>query len=129
MCDAFLKRLGRDPGTLSSKLKTKLMAHRWPGNVEELRDVVERMAALAGGGRRRIDPDMVATTISAQGARWRGMTFKDAKAEVVEIFEREYLADLLRRHTGNISAAAREAKIDRNYIHRLVKKYHLDVPR
>ena len=45
----------------------------------------------------------------------------------MEAFEREYLADLLRRHAGNISAAAREAQIDRNYIHRLVKKYNIPI--
>jgi transcriptional regulator of acetoin/glycerol metabolism len=36
---------------------------------------------------------------------------------------------LLARHKGNISRAALEAGIDRNYIHRLVKKYGLDVER
>ena len=42
---------------------------------------------------------------------------------------RDYLVHLLARHKGNISRAALEAGIDRNYIHRLVKKYGLDVER
>jgi transcriptional regulator of acetoin/glycerol metabolism len=57
------------------------------------------------------------------------LPFKDAKAALVEGFEREYLVHLLARHKGNISRAALEAGIDRNYIHRLVKKYGLDVER
>jgi transcriptional regulator with GAF, ATPase, and Fis domain len=44
-------------------------------------------------------------------------------------FERDYLVALLARHHGNISRAAAEAGIDRNYIHRLVKKYGLEVDR
>jgi transcriptional regulator with GAF, ATPase, and Fis domain len=55
--------------------------------------------------------------------------FKEAKAALVESFERDYLSALLARHRGNISRAAAEAGIDRNYIHRLVKKYGLEVDR
>lgn len=57
------------------------------------------------------------------------LPFKEAKAALVEGFERDYLVHLLARHKGNISRAALEAGIDRNYIHRLVKKYNLDVER
>ena len=57
------------------------------------------------------------------------LPFKEAKAALVEGFEREYLVHLLARHKGNISRAAAEAGIDRNYIHRLVKKYNLEVDR
>ena len=57
------------------------------------------------------------------------LPFKEAKAQLVEAFERDYLTALLERHHGNISRAASEAGIDRNYIHRLVKKYGLEVDR
>ena len=57
------------------------------------------------------------------------LPFKEAKAQLVESFERDYLVALLARHHGNISRAAAEAGIDRNYIHRLVKKYGLEVDR
>ncbi len=57
------------------------------------------------------------------------LPFKEAKAALVESFERDYLTALLARHRGNISRAAAEAGIDRNYIHRLVKKYGLEVDR
>src|SRR4029077_16967097 len=57
------------------------------------------------------------------------LPFKEAKAALVESFERDYLTALLARHRGNISRAASEAGIDRNYIHRLVKKYSLEVDR
>ena len=57
------------------------------------------------------------------------LPFKEAKGLLIESFERDYLTHLLRRHRGNISRAAAEAGIDRNYIHRLVKKYNLPVDR
>ena len=55
--------------------------------------------------------------------------FKEAKNLLIEHFERDYLTHLLRRHSGNISRAAQEAGIDRNYIHRLVKKYSIPTGR
>src|SRR6185503_18104348 len=57
------------------------------------------------------------------------LPFKEAKGILIESFERDYLTHLLRRHRGNISRAAAEAGIDRNYIHRLVKKYNIPVDR
>ena len=53
-------------------------------------------------------------------------TFKDAKERWVASFEREYIAELLRRNTGNISHAARESDIDRKYFRKLMKKYDIE---
>jgi DNA-binding NtrC family response regulator len=54
------------------------------------------------------------------------VTFKDAKERWVSTFERDYIISLLRRHSGNISHAAREADIDRKYFRKLMKKYDID---
>jgi DNA-binding NtrC family response regulator len=138
LIDHFLKHMGRTPDAVSPSLRERLLAHSWPGNVRELRNAVERAAALSGGiddenqvftGHGFTTRAVGALLSNGNPARWRGLAFKDAKGQIVEAFEREYLADLLQRHAGNISAAAREAKIDRNYIHRLVKKYNLEIPR
>jgi DNA-binding NtrC family response regulator len=53
-------------------------------------------------------------------------TFKDAKERWVASFERDYIAELLRRNSGNISHAAREADIDRKYFRKLMKKYDIE---
>src|SRR5207244_7140053 len=53
--------------------------------------------------------------------------FKDAKAKVLDAFERQYLQDLLIRHKQNISKAAREAGIDRRHLYRLLDKYEIEV--
>ena len=46
--------------------------------------------------------------------------------QLVEMFEREYIEDLMRRHKMNLSAAAREAQIDRKHLRELIRKYGLD---
>jgi DNA-binding NtrC family response regulator len=55
-----------------------------------------------------------------------GVTFKDAKERWVSTFERDYVLQMLRRNSGNISHAARAADIDRKYFRKLMKKYDIE---
>ena len=129
----FAESFGRSPWELSAALLADLARHDWPGNVRELRNVVERALSL---GTLAVDDDRPSPAAAAPAATAPAsheaileLPFKEAKAALVEGFERDYLVHLLARHKGNISRAALEAGIDRNYIHRLVKKYGLDVER
>ena len=54
------------------------------------------------------------------------MPFKDAKEKLIEAFERQYLLDLIERHSGNISKAARAADMDRKSIARLMRKHGIN---
>ncbi|MBX3160580.1 MAG: sigma 54-dependent Fis family transcriptional regulator [Deltaproteobacteria bacterium] len=139
----FADRMGRGGFAQSAALLEQLERHDWPGNVRELRNVVERAlslgtAALAGldliaDGPRTFATGTLEEEVPARRAPSNAdvleLPFKEAKAALVESFERDYLVALLARHRGNISRAAAEAGIDRNYIHRLVKKYGLEVDR
>jgi two-component system, NtrC family, nitrogen regulation response regulator GlnG len=60
------------------------------------------------------------------GAPGLDMPFKEAKEQLIEGFERDYLKSLLARCEGNQSRAAREAGIDRVYLRRLLHKHGLD---
>ena len=51
--------------------------------------------------------------------------FREAKDEIVNSFESQYLERLLEKNEGNISAAAREAEVDRRHLYRLLKKHDL----
>ncbi|HWE28926.1 MAG TPA: sigma 54-dependent Fis family transcriptional regulator [Polyangia bacterium] len=133
----FLRELKRDDFEIGPDVLSQLMAHDWPGNVRELRNVVERGLSLEGGALPiEVSGDVGTATNDAGNYNPGGMSkdvlekpFKEAKGLLVESFEREYLTHLLQRHNGNISRAALEAGIDRNYIHRLVKKYGIPVDR
>ena len=60
------------------------------------------------------------------GIRLSAVPFKEAKGQLVEQFEREYIVDLMKRHKMNLSAASREAQIDRKHLRELLRKYGLD---
>jgi DNA-binding NtrC family response regulator len=137
----FADKMGRGGFGQSPALLHQLEMHDWPGNVRELRNVVERALSLGDAGlmdlheHRRASPAPLTLdeeprrATSPASADVLDLPFKEAKAQLVEAFERDYLTALLARHHGNISRAAAEAGIDRNYIHRLVKKYGLEVDR
>jgi DNA-binding NtrC family response regulator len=103
---------------------TRLVRHAWPGNVRELRNVMERACLLARGPTINIEGALTAEVKAATGVR-TDWTFKDAKNAVVNAFEREYTEALLERHRMNLSAAAREAQIDRKHLRELMNKHEL----
>ncbi len=104
-----------------------LQRHGWPGNVRELRNAVERACLLANGDYLSLDDALLQSGDAgpAMGVR-TDLPFKEAKGQLVEMFEREYIEDLMTRHSMNLSAAAREAQIDRKHLRELIRKYDLD---
>jgi DNA-binding NtrC family response regulator len=133
----FLKRFGSDyeRGNLrfSQEAVRVLSDHSWPGNVRELQNVVERVVSLCLPGQEITVEDLPEelTAGPVNGARPASSfaadrPFHEAKGDAVSGFEKEYLRDLLRRHGGNISQAARTAGIDRKTIHRMLARYGLD---
>jgi DNA-binding NtrC family response regulator len=100
----------------------KLSAYAWPGNIRELRNVIERTVTLAGDGP--IDPKALEAAAAGAGAQ---LDYKDARDRALLAFERDYLVHLLRQSGHNVSQAARMAGIDRVYLHRLIKKHGLSV--
>lgn len=123
-----------------------LRRYPWPGNVRELLNVIERACSFTDGTMITIEdlPDFVAEARPPSGSEALGestsdidfdvpnkaalteLPFKEAKEEWISSFERDYIADLLRRHGGNISQAAREADIDRKYFRKLMDKHGVD---
>ena len=107
-----------------------LQRHRWPGNVRELQNVIERASAISEKDSiTKEHIEFVFTELDRDDERTeklqvvKDIPFKTAKQKVVEVFERDYLLDLLRRNGYNLSKAAREAGIDRKHIRNLLKKY------
>ncbi len=107
-----------------------LRAHDWPGNVREMRNVLERAAYLARANgeeelrlvglpapRRSQAPGADPFQFDAQSS------YRDTRAKFDTLFEKKYVTWLLQRHSGNVSAAAREAQMDRKHLSDLAKKH------
>ena len=98
--------------TLSPATSAGLQCDPWPGNVRELKNSVERAVALG---------ELPRMTGEGRGE----VTFKEARADLLVQFERDYLAALLDRHHGNVSGAARESGLSRSQFYRLLEKHRI----
>jgi DNA-binding NtrC family response regulator len=110
-----------------------LTDYDWPGNVRELQNVMERIVSMCLPGQEILPEDMPEELSQRRATNGKAATpysadlpFHDAKNDAIADFEKEYLRDLLKRHNGNISQAARTAGIDRKTIHRMLAKYDLE---
>jgi DNA-binding NtrC family response regulator len=113
---------------ISPEAMTLLEAYNWPGNVRELENSIERAVSLTDSPV--IEKELLPLQVRSQEfteipTPGDAASFKDAKDKWIELFEKKYLSDLLQRHEYNISAAAREAGINRKTIHRLIEKHNL----
>lgn len=103
-----------------------LQSYEWPGNVRQLRNVVERTIIMAPGDRiGRIDLDMIPAEVlgtdTDRGSGGGGAIMGAPLREARETFEREYLKVQIRRFSGNISRTASFIGMERSALHRKLK--------
>ena len=129
---AFLleRRGARRPGApegFTAEALSALVQYAWPGNVRELENAIERAIAVTDGERIELEalPDEVASTLRPRITR--GTETRLSYREVVDLARdrasREYLIALMRELGGNVTEAARRAGMERESLHRLLKRY------
>ena len=113
--------------SISEEAMAALQAHDWPGNVRQLRNIIERTIILAPGDRVScIDVDLLPPEIldhqNAMGGSTAAMAIMGSPLrEARESFEREYLKIQIRRFSGNISRTASFIGMERSALHRKLK--------
>ena len=120
----FANEQGVTPPEISSEALTTMQAHDWPGNVRQLRNIVERTVIMAPREKlRRIEADMLPPEIvggpqaNTKMPSMMGVPLREAR----ENFEREYLKVQIRRFSGNISRTASFIGMERSALHRKLK--------
>jgi two-component system response regulator GlrR len=114
----------RPAARLSRDAIQKLVAYRWPGNVRELENVIRQAVVMSDGPIINAHHLQLSSDLAIHVSP-TNESFKAAKARVVEVFERNYLNEVLAACDGNISKAAREAKKNRRTFFALLKKHGL----
>ena len=122
------QEMGRSIGGLSTDVYQVLRSYSWPGNVRELQNVVRRAIAMTRSTVAGVDdlPDDVVAAAGRAAGDAEAVGYFAQRAEHLARFERQYLTDLLTRHLGDVSAAAREARLPRGTLYRLMKGHGLD---
>ena len=108
----------------SAEAIDRLKAYSWPGNIRELRNVIERVVALSQGPL--IGPDDLPASISAgtvPNAHSKLTTSSSSRGQILSDADRLYLEELLRNSGGNISHAAAQAGMSRQGLYKLMAKH------
>jgi len=121
----FLQRFSRRYGkslSASPRFYEALLKQPWPGNVRQLKNLMEKLAALHAGGV--LEPEDIAGDLQPASAACHlsNLPWKEAREQYLSDFELSYAQDLLARCGGNVSAAAREAGVDRKTFYGLLKR-------
>ncbi|MDR1910254.1 MAG: sigma-54 dependent transcriptional regulator [Holosporales bacterium] len=127
---------GLAPRRVSDDLLSVLQAYHWPGNMRQVRNVVEWMLIMASGldATEEIGLDFLPPEVSrsaeitmpaAHAAKLISLPFRDARS----IFERDYLMAQVERFSGNISQTAEFIGMERSALHRKLKSLRVAVHR
>jgi DNA-binding NtrC family response regulator len=128
---AFSARYGGPASRFGADSLALLGGYAWPGNVRELENLVHRAFLLAGGDVISIPNDWLVNEPrpAAAGAHQifpLDLAFSEAKARLIDQFERVYIAHVLSQTNGNVSQAARRCGKERRAFGKLLKKHGID---
>ena len=116
---------GIDPEAISA-----LMSKSWPGNIRELENCIERGAILCQSDIIKISDilpqEPVAHTSPVFDHSIYTLPFKEAKEIIIKSFHNKYINWILQQNKGNISKAAEQAELQRQYLHRLIKEENIN---
>ncbi len=119
---------GIQPKSISEEAMDYLMSRSWPGNIRQLRNVMQKAMIFSKGDTLHLadflDEQGKVNTLSRDASSVL-QPFRVARDELLEDFTKRYLVDALTRNHGNVSAAARESGLERQHFQKLMRKCNL----
>ncbi len=127
LANFFLERFSRRYGkslSASPDFHDALLAMSWPGNVRELKNVIERLTALHSDGVLHACDLAESAPAAPVSENLSLLPWRDAREKYLRDFELSYAQTVLSRCGSNVSAAAREAGVDRKTFYALLGRHH-----
>jgi DNA-binding NtrC family response regulator len=122
LAEHLLDRLAEDLG-IGSRIEitpgavTKLQGYRWPGNIRELRNVLERTVLLSSSRR------LTESELRFDGSDWIESPRQSSDTKTLDQVEREYIEQVLLSENGKVEAAAKKLGIPRSSLYQKLKQY------
>ncbi len=132
LADYFLAKycgqLKRSIRGFSDEALLLLQSYSYPGNVRELENLIERAVMLTQG--EVILPETLRDMFTSQedSSQWLPIispSFRKSRSHILKLFEEQFVVEQLRKHRGNVTAAAKSSKMTRQNFQRLMKKFKI----
>ncbi len=123
----YCQRLGKHIKMISSEVMAALESYDYPGNVRELENLIEHAVTIEKS--EVLLPESLpasfkpGTAVTDDDIPIRSTNLREARRHVLAAFEKKFISERLKANRGNVSAAAREAGIERRSFQRMMKKY------
>ncbi len=118
----FALEYGQKPKDIAPDGLKMIEAYDWPGNIRELRNVIERIVIMTPS-----DTVTAKNIIMGEAARSDYFAFNTLK-EARELFEKDFITKKLEENNWNISKTAEILDIERSNLHRKIKGYDIKTP-
>jgi len=114
---------------VSPEVYEYLLNYSWPGNIRELETTVLRMivACKKPVATLKEVKEVLPLKNSISKKQTAFLSFEDAKKRILRSFEEKYIKEILLRCKGNITRAARKARVTRSFIYQKIKQYGIDL--
>jgi two-component system, NtrC family, nitrogen regulation response regulator NtrX len=123
----FAEEYGKRPQSLHPDTLALLMKHPWPGNIRELRNIIERLVILSRS--EVIQPEELPPSFrESQEVHPFSLRECESLKEAREDFERQYILWQLKRNDFNVTHTAEALKIERTNLHRKLKALGIQTP-
>ena len=127
--DIFCRKEGRERNGILPEAVELMKGYDWPGNIRELKNIVERLVIMSPGRSIAVDqlPDYIrGEGIHLDAGRGEGGAVNSLR-EAREEFEREFILHKLEEYGWNISRTAEAIELERSNLHRKIKSYGIDL--
>jgi len=122
----FCAKARRRTPKFTAAAKKRLVAHLWPGNIRELRNLMERLAFLAPEDQDKIDAPDLAFILSPNTAPAGQISFDLPLADATREFQRDYIQRQIERLRGNMTAAAEQLGLQRSNLYRKMRQLGME---
>jgi transcriptional regulator with GAF, ATPase, and Fis domain len=120
----FCRRARRKTPEITAAARKRLLEHPWPGNIRELRNLMERLAYLSAEGR--IEAADLAFILSPRGQTLSAVDLGQSFVDATERFQSEYIRRQIEQSGGNMSLAASRLGLHRSNLYRKMRQLGME---
>lgn len=127
--EKYNKRENKHIQGISPEVEEEFYQYHWPGNIRELENAIERAITLTS--ETIIPLPVILPFVKKEGEsnmfrdELLSLPYKDARKMALDTFNIKYVMNVLNKNNGNVTNAAKEIEIERQYLQRILKKYNI----